>query len=65
MAVVGDALGGAPVVLEDNGAQAGVVGGLLGDDVNGRLPRPLGDGEVFVPQRRTLEQKIYPPKKLH
>lgn len=50
MAVVGDGFRGAPVVPQDNGAQAAIVGGLLGDDVNGRLPRPLGDGEVFVPQ---------------
>lgn len=50
MPVVGDALGGASVIHQDNGAQAGIVGGLLGDDVNGRLSRPLGDGEVFVPQ---------------
>lgn len=50
MPVVGDGFGGAPVVLQDNGAQAGVVRGLLRDDVDGRLPRPLGDGEIFVPQ---------------
>lgn len=50
MAVVGDASGGASVVLQDNGAQVDIVGRLLRDDVNGRLPRPLGDGEIFVPQ---------------
>lgn len=62
MPVVGDGFGGASVVLQDNGAQAGVVRGLLRDDVDGRLPRPLGDGEIFVPQWRTLEQTIYTKK---
>lgn len=54
MPIVGDVDGGALIVAEDDGAQTGVVWGLMRDDVNGRLTTSLGQRVGFVPYRWTL-----------
>lgn len=49
MSIVGDIDGGASVIVQDNWTEAGVMGSLLRDDVNGRLPVPFGNRVVYVP----------------
>lgn len=49
VSIVQDALGVGRVVLELQGLQGGVEAGLLGDDVDGGLPRPVGHRVVIDP----------------
>ena len=62
VSIVGDVDGGTVIVVQDDGTQTGVMWSLMRGDVNGRLPVPLGNREVFVPYRRTLksnQQRIF------
>lgn len=49
MAVVEDAFGVGRVVLEAQGLEGAVVLGLRGNDVDGRLPRPVGYRKLLGP----------------
>jgi len=54
VSIIGDINGGTQIIVQDNRTQAGVMGRLMRDDVNGRLPVSLGNGVVFMPRWRTL-----------